>query len=61
VQPGGGFDRVTMGQSEARDPLAGEIKMRLRANSLNYHDYAVASGMWGPGEPRIPAADGAGA
>jgi NADPH:quinone reductase-like Zn-dependent oxidoreductase len=60
VQPGGGFDRVTIGESEARDPLAGEIKVRLRANSLNYHDYAVVSGMWGPTEPRIPMADGAG-
>ncbi len=60
VQQGGGFDRVTIGRSEARDPLAGEIKVRLRANSLNYHDYAVVSGMWGPTEPRIPMADGAG-
>jgi NADPH:quinone reductase-like Zn-dependent oxidoreductase len=60
VQPGGGFDRVTVGRSEARDPLAGEITVRLHANSLNYHDYAVVSGMWGPTEPRIPMADGAG-
>ena len=60
VQPGGGFDRVTIGRSEARDPIAGEITVRLHANSLNYHDYAVVSGMWGPSEPRIPMADGAG-
>ncbi len=60
VQPGGGFDRVTVGRSEARDPLVGEMTVRLHANSLNYHDYAVVSGMWGPTEPRIPMADGAG-
>ncbi len=60
VQTGGGFDRITIGQSEAPDPLAGEIKVRVRANSLNYHDYAVVSGMWGPAGPRIPMADGAG-
>jgi NADPH:quinone reductase-like Zn-dependent oxidoreductase len=60
VQPGGGFDRVAIGACEARDPLAGEIQVRLHANSLNYHDYAVVSGMWGPTEPRIPMADGAG-
>ena len=60
VQPGGGFDRVIVGESEARDPLAGEIKVRLHANSLNYHDYAVVIGVWGPKEPRIPMADGAG-
>ena len=60
VQPGGGFDRVIIGESEAPKPRAGEITVRLRANSLNYHDYAVVSGMWGPTVPRIPMADGAG-
>jgi NADPH:quinone reductase-like Zn-dependent oxidoreductase len=60
VQPGGGFDRVILGEREASPPAAGEITVRLHANSLNYHDYAVVSGMWGPTEPRIPMADGAG-
>ncbi|MEE1920947.1 NAD(P)-dependent alcohol dehydrogenase [Pseudomonas sp. 148P] len=60
VQPGGGYDKVTVGNSEAAAPAAGEITVRLRANSLNYHDFAVVSGMWGPSEPRIPMADGAG-
>lgn len=60
VQPGGGFDRVVQGEVEARAPGAGEITVRLHANSLNYHDFAVVSGMWGPSEPRIPMADGAG-
>src|SRR5271157_3245365 len=60
VQPGGGFDRLVVGESDAPKPVAGEITVRLRANSLNYHDYAVVSGMWGPTVPRIPMADGAG-
>jgi NADPH:quinone reductase-like Zn-dependent oxidoreductase len=60
VQPGGGFDRVTVGESEAPKPRADEITVRLRASSLNYHDYAVVSGMWGPAVPRIPMSDGAG-
>lgn len=60
VQPGGGFDRVTIGVSEAHHPLAGEITVRVRASSLNYHDYVVVSGVWGPTAPRIPMADGAG-
>lgn len=60
VQPGGGFDRVKVEEREAPPPRAGEITVRLRANSLNYHDYAVVSGMWGPTVPRIPMADGAG-
>ncbi|WP_426141150.1 zinc-dependent alcohol dehydrogenase family protein [Pseudomonas sp. DWP3-1-2] len=60
VQAGGGYERVTIGDSEVRAPQAGEISVRLRANSLNYHDFAVVSGMWGPSEARIPMADGAG-
>jgi NADPH:quinone reductase-like Zn-dependent oxidoreductase len=60
VLPGGGFDKVTMATREARDPGPGEITVRLHGSSLNYHDYAVVSGMWGPVEPRIPLADGAG-
>lgn len=60
VQPPGGFDRVVLEDRPARLPGPGEIAVRLHANSLNYHDYAVVSGMWGPSEPRIPMADGAG-
>lgn len=60
VQPGGGYDKVVVGSSEAPAPAAGEITVRLHANSLNYHDFAVVSGMWGPSAPRIPMADGAG-
>jgi NADPH:quinone reductase-like Zn-dependent oxidoreductase len=60
VLPGGGFDKVTLASREAPAPGAGEITVRLRGSSLNYHDYAVVSGMWGPVEPRIPMADGAG-
>lgn len=60
LQAGGGYDKVTIGTRTAKDPQAGEITVRLHANSLNYHDFAVVSGMWGPAEPRIPMADGAG-
>ncbi len=60
VQTGGGYDKVVVGQHDAVAPEAGEITVRLHANSLNYHDFAVVSGMWGPVEPRIPMADGAG-
>lgn len=61
VQPPGGFDRVVIEDETAQLPGPGEITVRLQANSLNHHDYAVVSGMWGPSEPRIPMADGAGA
>lgn len=60
VQPGGGFDRITLGTCESMAPKAGEITVRIRASSLNYHDYAVVSGMWPPAVPRIPMSDGAG-
>lgn len=60
VGAGGGFDRVSTTEREVPQPGAGEITVRLRASSLNYHDYAVVSGMWGPPEPRIPMSDGAG-
>jgi NADPH:quinone reductase-like Zn-dependent oxidoreductase len=60
VEPGGGFERVVVGVSEAAAPRSGEITVRLHASSLNYHDYVVVSGVWGPRERRIPMSDGAG-
>lgn len=60
LAPGGGFDKVSVGSREAAAPKAGEITVRLHASSLNYHDYVVVKGVWGPSEPRIPMADGAG-
>jgi len=60
VQPGGGYDKVIIGERDAPDPGPGEITVAIKASSLNYHDFAVVSGIWGPVEPRIPMADGAG-
>ena len=60
VERGGGFDGVVIGASEAPEPHSGEITVRLHASSLNYHDYLVVSGVWGPSERRIPMSDGAG-
>lgn len=60
VQPPGGFANVGVAEVASRAPGPGEIRVRLHASSLNYHDYAVVSGMWGPTTPRIPMADGAG-
>lgn len=60
VQPGGGYEKVVVGESIAPEPKAGEITVRIKASSLNYHDLAVVSGVWGPTEPRIPMSDGAG-
>lgn len=41
-------------------PGPGEIKVRLRASSLNYHDYIVVVGGIPTPDGRIPMSDGAG-
>ncbi len=46
--------------ADAPDPGAGEIMVRVRASSLNYHDYAVVTGMIPSEAGRIPMSDGAG-
>jgi len=45
---------------EPAAPGRGEIKVRLRASSLNYHDFAVVTGMIPAADGRIPMSDGAG-
>ena len=45
---------------EPGQPGAGEILVRIRASSLNYHDYAAVSGMIPVAQGRIPMSDGAG-
>ena len=41
-------------------PAAGQIRVRIHANSLNFHDYGVVSGNLPAEAGRIPMADGAG-
>lgn len=60
VGAGGGYDQVEVGSSVSREPAFGEITVRLYANSLNYHDLLVVSGVMAPQERRIPMSDGAG-
>ena len=45
---------------DAQAPGSGEIMVRLRANSLNYHDYLVVNGTIPVDDRRIPMSDGAG-
>ncbi|WP_428683999.1 zinc-dependent alcohol dehydrogenase family protein [Sphingopyxis sp.] len=42
------------------DPGPGEVRVRLAASSLNFHDFAVVAGMIPTAENRIPMSDGAG-
>jgi len=61
VQRPGGLDKLSL--ADIGDPGApgpGQIRVALKANSLNYHDYAVAVGAIPTSEGRIPLSDGAG-
>ena len=50
--------RITLDDPGAPGP--GEIRVRLQASSLNYHDFAVVAGMIPTAPGRIPMSDGAG-
>jgi NADPH:quinone reductase-like Zn-dependent oxidoreductase len=60
VKAPGGLDKIVI---EARPtPVAGpgQVLVRVRASSLNFHDYAVVAGMIPAADGRIPMSDGAG-
>lgn len=57
----GGLDQLRLTDNAAPgEPGPGEIKVRLRASSLNFHDYAVVAGLIPTEDGRIPMSDGAG-
>lgn len=61
VPAGGGLDRLR--QVDLPDPGApgpGEVRVRIRAMSLNAHDLQVAAGQMSVADGRIPLCDGAG-
>ena len=56
----GGLDNLTLTEAQVRDPGPGEVQVRVHASSLNFHDYAVVSGMLPVDDGRVPMSDGAG-
>lgn len=57
----GGLDKLAVAEiDDAGAPGPGEVRVRLHANSLNYHDYAVAVGAIPTADGRILMSDGAG-
>jgi len=57
----GGIDKLDVVElTVPSEPGPGEIKVRLHASSLNFHDYAVVAGMIPTVDGRIPMSDGAG-
>ena len=56
----GGLENLSLVETASRDPGLGEIQVAVKANSLNFHDYAVVAGMIPVEAGRIPMSDGAG-
>lgn len=57
----GGLDRLRLVDvPEPPPPGREEIRVRLHASSVNFHDYAVVRGFIPAADGRIPMADGAG-
>lgn len=59
VKPGG-LDKIEI--EDRADPVAGpgELLVRVRASSLNFHDFAVVAGLIPVADGRVPMSDGAG-
>ena len=53
-------DNLRLDDAEPRRPGPGEALVRVRASSLNYHDYVVVIGEIPTADGRIPMSDGAG-
>lgn len=61
VRASGGLENLFVdGSIPVRSPGPGEIKVALKASSLNYHDYLVVLGKLPTADGRIPMSDGAG-
>jgi NADPH:quinone reductase-like Zn-dependent oxidoreductase len=60
LQKPGGLDRLQLTDTQRMPPRRGEIVVRIGASSLNFHDYAVVTGMIATPDGRIPMSDGAG-
>ena len=59
-QPGGLERLEIFDLAEAGEPGPGEIRVRIHASSLNYHDFGVASVPNRVADGRVPLSDGAG-
>jgi len=60
VKKPGGLDKLVIETRPDPAPKAGEVLVRVRASSLNYHDFIVALGGIPTPDGRIPMSDGAG-
>ena len=56
----GGLNNLELVEIGTVEPQRAEIRVRIRASSLNFHDYVVAIGLLPVADGRIPMSDGAG-
>jgi NADPH:quinone reductase-like Zn-dependent oxidoreductase len=54
------LENIELGTAESRAPGPGEIRVRIRAASLNFRDNLVATGFFPAADGLIPLSDGAG-
>ena len=60
VKKPGGLGNLVIENRPDPKPKAGEVLVRVRASSLNYHDFIVVLGGIPTPDGRIPMSDGAG-
>lgn len=62
INAGGGIDALECVQREVRDPGPGEVRVRVRASSINYRDLSTVRSPEARGIvcPRVPNSDAAG-
>jgi len=60
IRAPGGLERIEIAERDEPTPAPDEIKVRIHANSLNYHDYVVATGGIPTEDGRVLMSDGAG-
>lgn len=60
LQEPGNLDSLVTKLVESREPGIGEMRVRIHANSLNFHDYAVVKGFIPNKKGLVPLSDGAG-
>ena len=54
------LDAIRLVERNVPRPTVGEVLVRIRASSLNFHDYLVATGIMRADAGRVPLSDGAG-
>ena len=62
IQDGFGLDHLVSAQRDVPIPGPGQVRLRMRAASLNFRDYLMVNGLYNPKQPLplIPCSDGVG-